>query len=107
MGGGLFISGIVSAVVIFSADKPIHLLGKTLLRDIGFYIISLLILLTASFIGELNIIIGVSFLALYVIYVIYVVIQDKVEEKRRAERKVSFWANRSQNPYFISIKPSI
>ena len=34
MGGGLFISGIVSAVVMFASDKPIHLLGRTLTRDI-------------------------------------------------------------------------
>ena len=81
MGGGLFISGIVSAVVIFNSDKPIHLLGRTMLRDIWFYIISLLILLSGAFIGELNLPIGIAFIALYISYVIYVVIQDKIDQK--------------------------
>jgi Ca2+/Na+ antiporter len=89
MGGGLFISGIVSAVVMFSADKPIHLLGRTLTRDIVFYLVALMILLSASFIGEMHIGIGIGFLALYVIYVLYVVIQDKIDEriKKRHQRE--------------------
>ena len=100
MGGGLFISGIVSAVVIFSSDKPIHLLGRTMLRDIGFYIISLLILLSASFIGELSLPIGIAFLLLYVSYVIYVVVQDKIDQRikvRHNEERKTIAVKRETN----------
>jgi sodium/potassium/calcium exchanger 6 len=97
MGGGLFISGIVSAVVIFASSKPIHLLGRTMIRDIVFYIIALLILLSWSLVGEINIYYGISFLLLYVIYVVYVVIQDKIDEKiknRHIQEKLNLEAMR-------------
>jgi Ca2+/Na+ antiporter len=75
---------------MFSADKPIHVLGRTLIRDILFYLFALCILISASIIGEMHLLIGIAFLTLYVIYVIYVVIQDKIDErikkKHREER---------------------
>lgn len=88
MGGGLFITGIVSAVVMLSSDKPIHVLGRTLIRDICFYILSLCVLIAASIIGELNIIIGIAFLGIYILYVIYVVVQDKIDARNKAQRQV-------------------
>lgn len=53
------------------------------MRDIIFYIIALIILLTSSFVGEINLFYGISFLVLYLVYVVYVVIQDKLDEKTK------------------------
>jgi len=86
VGAGLFVSGVVSAVVILSSPKPIHVLGKAFLRDIIFYIISLSVLVIASFVGELSVYFGIIFFAIYIIFVVLVVVMDKIDDRNKAKR---------------------
>lgn len=87
VGAGLFVSGVVSAVVILSSPKPIHVLGKNLIRDICFYVISLSVLIISALIGELSFYFGIVFFVIYIIFVVLVVVMDKIEEKNKARRK--------------------
>lgn len=86
VGGGMFVSGVVSAVVMLSSPKPIHVLGINFLRDICFYIVALSVLVVASIVGELSVYFAVTFLVIYVCFVIIVVIMDKIEERNKAKR---------------------
>jgi solute carrier family 24 (sodium/potassium/calcium exchanger), member 6 len=66
VGAGIFVSGVVSAVVMLSSPKPIHVSGKAFIRDILFYIISLSVLVIASIVGELSIYFAIAFFAIYI-----------------------------------------
>ena len=87
VGAGLFVSGVVSAVVMLSAPQPIHVLGKGLLRDTIFYIISLGVLVSAAFVGELSVYFGIAFLGIYVLFVITVVLMEQYEERKKLHRQ--------------------
>lgn len=78
LGAGLFVTSIVASVVILSAKKSIHVLPKVYLRDLGFYMLGPIILTIASFYGELSIHFSVTFLVVYVIFVLVVVISDRL-----------------------------
>jgi Ca2+/Na+ antiporter len=57
------------------------------LRDLGFYFISLSVLVVASITGELSFYYGIVFFLLYIIFVILVVVMDKIEERQKQNRK--------------------
>lgn len=79
VGSGLFVTGVVSSIVMISSPTPVKVLGINLVRDIVFYLISLGVLLLAAVVGELNIYFAIAFFAIYAIFVIVVVIMDKLE----------------------------
>lgn len=58
-----------------------------MLRDLGFYFISLSVLVVASITGELSFYYGIVFFLLYIIFVILVVVMDKIEERQKQNRK--------------------
>ena len=88
VGGGIFVSGVVSAVVMLASPKPIHVLGRNFLRDIIFYIISLAVLIVAALVGELTIWFAITFFVIYIVFVIIVVVMDRMEEAGKKKRKV-------------------
>ena len=83
IGSGLFVTGVVSAVVIISSPKPIKVPGINLIRDIAFYLLALVVLITAAIIGELNVWFAIAFFVIYFTYVVTVVIMDKLEDKAK------------------------
>lgn len=86
-GAGLFVTGVVSAVVILSSPKTIHVLGKGLIRDTGFYTLALTVLIVAALTGELSFVFGIIFLSIYVLFVITVVVMEKWESSQKEKRK--------------------
>jgi Ca2+/Na+ antiporter len=65
-GAGVFVSGFVSAAVVLTSIKPVHLDYRTFVRDCVFYILALIILITGAFLKELNLLIGFSYIGIYV-----------------------------------------
>lgn len=84
-GSGIFVTGVVSAVVILSSPEGIKVLGIHLARDIGFYLIGLVLVIIAAIVGELNIYFAAGFFIIYVTYVLTVVVMDFLE--KRAKKK--------------------
>mmetsp|Transcript_33268 Transcript_33268/g.32705 ORF Transcript_33268/g.32705 Transcript_33268/m.32705 type:complete len:547 (-) Transcript_33268:112-1752(-) len=82
-GSGIFVTGVVSAVVILSSKKEIKVLGIHMFRDIGFYVLGLVVLVIAAIVGELNIFFAAAFILIYVAYVVTVVIMDTLEKRAR------------------------
>ena len=87
VGGGMFVSGVVSAIVLLSSPKPVKVAGMGFLRDTLFYIVSLLVLVIAAIVGELSFYFAITFFVIYIIFVISVIIIDRIEMKRREARK--------------------
>ena len=87
LGGGFFISGLVSAVVTIVApskdDGGIKLKKGVFLRDTLFYVFSLLVLLGVAVYGTFTLPWAIGFLVIYLIFVTFVIIQDGVDQKRR------------------------
>lgn len=82
LGAGLFVSCIVAAVVILSAKDPIHVLPSVFLRDTGFYMLGPIILTIAAATGQLSVPFAVTLLVVYVIFVVVVVISDKLDRAK-------------------------
>ena len=57
--------------------------GAVFLRDVLFYVFALLMLLGVAFYGHFTIPWAVAFLALYVVFVVFVFLQDKKMQERR------------------------
>ena len=49
--------------------------------------LALLVLLSASLTGELSLPFGIAFIAVYIAYVIYVVVQDKIDDSQKKRRQ--------------------
>ena len=77
MGAGLFVTGVVSAFVIFMSPKPILINSWVFFWDIGFYMGAILILIAASFWGSLNLFFSICFLVWYGIFIVFVTIEDR------------------------------
>lgn len=90
LGAGLFVSGVVAAVVMLSAPEPIKVIPKVFVRDVGFYMLGPIIVTIAASTGQLSVPFAVTFLVIYIIFVITVVIGDKIDrnnaKKERAIR---------------------
>ena len=86
-GSGLFVTGVVSALIIIISPKQIHVSGLSMGRDIFFYMTALITVLIASIVGELNIYFAWAFFAIYLSYVTAVVIMDKYERKAKKEAR--------------------
>jgi solute carrier family 24 (sodium/potassium/calcium exchanger), member 6 len=82
LGAGLFVVTVVGSVVILSAPKPIHVLPKVFLRDAGFYMLGPIILAISAIYGKLSLHFSITFLVVYAIFVIVVVISDKIDKKQ-------------------------
>lgn len=75
---------------MLSAKEPIKVVPKVFLRDTGFYMLGPIILIIAALTGELSVPYSVTLLVVYVIFVIVVVIGDKLDKSRvRAEEELT------------------
>ena len=81
-GAGVFVSGVVAAVVVLSSKKPITVSPTVFYRDILFFIGSILILVAASIHGSINLVFAIGFLLFYVFYIVLVAIED-IKIRRR------------------------
>ena len=86
-GSGLFVTGVVTALVILFSKKNIKVPGLSMVRDICFYLTALTTVLIASIVGELNIFFACTFFFIYFSYVVVVVIMDKIEQKALKAKK--------------------
>jgi len=85
LGAGLFVTSVVASVVILSAKKPIDVLPKVFLRDVGFYSLGPIILTIAAAAGKISLPFTIVFLVVYAIFVIVVFITDKIDKSRVAD----------------------
>ena len=68
------------AVTILSSDKSIKLDPTLIWREVGFYILSTLVIIIFAIIGTLNIFSAILMLSLYVTMVLVVFIQDRIKK---------------------------
>jgi len=78
LGAGLFVTTVVAAVVILSAKKPIQVYPRVFLRDVGFYMLGPVILWISAATGKLSLPFSITFLVVYIIFVLVVVVSDKL-----------------------------
>lgn len=85
-GAGVFVSGVVAAVVVLASKRPIKVSPTVFYRDIVFFIGSILILVGASIHGSINLVFAIGFLGFYAIYIVLVAIEDyKIRKRQREE----------------------
>lgn len=81
VGSSLFIIAVINAVIIFNSPSAIEMNRVFFARDTSFLLISLLLLIYAVAIkGSIDLIMSIVFIALYVVYVLIVIYQDKLQE---------------------------
>lgn len=78
LGAGLFVSGLVCAIVILVSKEKIRVIRKVFIRDVLFYVLSLFLLASASVHGKLDGYYMTAFFLLYIIFIGVVLIQDKI-----------------------------
>ena len=86
LGAGLFVSGVVAAVVSISSPNPIKVVPKEFLRDTGFYMLGPVILFISALTGKISIPFVAALLIVYVIFIIVVVISDRLDQKKLSQR---------------------
>ena len=87
-GAGLFVAAIVVSICIFQSSEPMIYDKSIIHRDIGVYIVSTITIIIFGIVAQITWYEACILLALYVVLVLIVVIQEKVEasrEKKAAE----------------------
>ena len=87
-GAGLFVLTLVVALTIKTSPKSITVYKSTIYRDTGFYILATLLTLGIAFTGSITWVSSLAMLVLYLLLVIVVMIQDRIEAK--SSRSKSF-----------------
>ena len=85
-GAGLFVSGVVSGVVILFSSSVIRVKSKVFSRDVSFYIAGLVLLVLTSVYGEFTVVISALFLVLYVVFLVFVGVEEWIEMKAKKAR---------------------
>jgi sodium/potassium/calcium exchanger 6 len=86
-GAGFFVCSIVVAMTIFSSPNDIQLEANSIWRDVGFYILSTLVIIVFGVIGELTTMSAITMLACYCLLVVIVYIQEKNKPEEKEEEK--------------------
>ena len=83
-GAGLFVAAMVTAMVIIgNKDSKFIKFDKWIIyRDVGFYILSTLVIITFAVVGYINTIEAVVLLFIYVALVLFVIIKEKCDKKK-------------------------
>jgi sodium/potassium/calcium exchanger 6 len=81
-GAGLFVSAVVVPICIFQAPTSIEFESSIIFRDIGVYIIATASTFLFAYLGTIEVYSAVLMLAIYVGYVLSVIIVEQLAEKR-------------------------
>jgi sodium/potassium/calcium exchanger 6 len=81
-GAGLFVCSVVVAFTIRNTTIEIQLEPSSIYRDVGFYIVATLLTIIFGIIGKLTILSAILMLALYLLLVVVVYIQEKISESK-------------------------
>lgn len=78
-GAGFFVLTLVVALTIINSDTKIKVEKSVVFRDIGFYILATIYIISVAFYGKITWILSLGMLLLYGVYVGVVVIQNNLE----------------------------
>lgn len=78
-GAGFFVLTLVVALTIMNSDTKIKVEKSVVFRDIGFYILATIYIISVAFYGKITWILSLGMLLLYAAYVGVVVIQNNLE----------------------------
>lgn len=82
LGAGLFVCSAVVAICVIQSEKPMVFDKSIIYRDVLMYIVSVLFVIFCGWYGSIEIWTAIGLLALYIILVLIVVVQDKMAAKQ-------------------------
>jgi len=78
-GAGFFVLTLVVALTIMNSETKIKVEKSVIFRDIGFYILATIYIISVAFYGKITWVLSMGMLLLYGVYVGVVVIQNNLE----------------------------
>eukprot|EP01016_Furgasonia_blochmanni_P022928 TRINITY_DN2488_c0_g1_i1.p1 TRINITY_DN2488_c0_g1~~TRINITY_DN2488_c0_g1_i1.p1 ORF type:complete len:637 (-),score=128.87 TRINITY_DN2488_c0_g1_i1:236-2146(-) len=82
-GSGLFVTTFVLfRCIVLSPEKQIQANATAMFRDAGFYMLATLYIIALGFVGYINRYHALGFVLLYIIFVAYAVVSDRIEQKK-------------------------
>lgn len=78
-GAGFFVLTLVVALTIMNSETKIKVEKSVVFRDIGFYILATIYIISVAFYGKITWVLSMGMLLLYGVYVGVVVIQNNLE----------------------------
>jgi len=88
-GAGIYVAGVVSGLVNIFSKTRLTVVPRVFLRDLSFYIISLLILLASSFTKGISKAFAGAFLGWYAVFIILVAIEDWREKRDKKKKEAA------------------
>nr|GEZ25706.1 cation/calcium exchanger 4-like [Tanacetum cinerariifolium] len=84
LGGAVFVTCVVVGVVaICVGDQGVRIDKKAFLRDVGFFMFTLVFLFLMLFVGRVSFVVAVMFVSIYVVYAVFVAANEIVEKHVR------------------------
>nr|GEX67887.1 cation/calcium exchanger 4-like [Tanacetum cinerariifolium] len=81
LGGAVFVTCVVVGVVaICVGDQGVRIDKKAFLRDVGFFMFTLVFLFLMLFVGRVSFVVAVMFVSIYVVYAVFVAANEIVEK---------------------------
>lgn len=78
-GAGFFVLTLVVALTIMNSETKIKVEKSVVFRDIGFYILATIYIISVAYYGKITWVLSMGMLLLYAVYVGVVVIQNNLE----------------------------
>ncbi|XP_071686329.1 cation/calcium exchanger 4-like [Rutidosis leptorrhynchoides] len=81
LGGAVFVTCVVVGIVsLCVADRGVQIDKKAFIRDIGFYLFTLMFLLLILNVGKVSVVAAVAFVSIYVLYAVFVATNEIVRK---------------------------
>lgn len=108
-GATLFVSGVVSAVIIIFSKTTLYVDRRVFYRDIGFLMGSIGILCLSSYVGHITLVFSLMFILLYVVFLVFVGIEDYKQKQKKKNEKTGLNESESliESPSHEVTSPSI